>query len=213
MNKKQIVVGIVALFLICVGIMVAQKQITKISKQRLYNSIFSAPTMAERKQLYSNLTPAEKADIWKWDMLLKVKVYELTGTEKGQILTDLSIAFFPDLFDVEKTGGKPTEGDFAQRPEAKRFFEVMGRYSNAFSAEETKTTCAILGNPTDPLAEKALKDKILADASDAPERLVCFCNYDSLCHACSNYCLKAVCEISGEGCGCFWLFACTGACV
>lgn len=212
MNRKQIVVGIVGLFLICVSIIFAQKQVTKISKQKLYNPIFSAPTMAEKKQLYSNLTPAQKADIWKWDMLIKVKEYELTGTEKGKILTDLSAAFFPDLFDVEKTGSKPAEGDFAQRPEAKHFFEIIGRYSNAFSAEESKTICAVLGNPTDPLAEKALKDKIPVSAPDAPERLVCVCSAESFCNSCGNHCYKAVCEISREGCGCFWISQCTGIC-
>lgn len=148
-------------FAVCSAIVGAQRLNSRLLKQKTYNSIFILPTKAERQELYAKLMPTQKAEIWRNDLLVKIKVRESEGTEKGKILHDLSDALFPDLFDADKTRGKPQTGEFAETPEAKRFFEAVGRYTNAFSPEESKLICGILGDPTNPADEESAKDTTL----------------------------------------------------
>lgn len=212
MNKKKFIVCLLAVIAICVGIIGAQKLNNRYLKQKTYNDIFGLPTISERKVGFAKLTPAQKAEIWRGDLLVKMKVHEYEGTEKEKILRDLADALFPDLFDTEKTGGSPQTGEFAETPEAKRFFEAMGRYANTFSFEESKLFCGTLGEPTDPAAEKATKAKALVDGADSPSLIGCDCNYQSYCTSCSNYCQNDRYCSKGDGCGCFWLYPCNGIC-
>jgi hypothetical protein len=212
MNKKKFIVCLLAVIAICGGIVGAQRLNSKYLKQKTYNHIFSLPTIAERKVEFAKLTPAQKAEIWRNDLLVKMKVHGYEGTEKEKILRDLSAALYPDLFDTEKTGGNPQTGEFAETRAAKQFFEVMGRYANAFSPEEAKIFCGILGEPTDPADEKAAKDKGLVDGADSPSLLGCDCNYESYCTWCSNYCQNDRYCNKTDGCGCFWFSRCNGIC-
>ena len=204
MNRKKFIVYLLAVMAICAGIIAAQSINNRLSKEKTYNDIFDLPTIAERKELYTKLTPTQKAEIWRGDLLVKMKVREYEGTEKEKIVRDLAETLFPDLFDTEKTGGGPQDGEFAETPEAKRFFEAMEHFKNTFSPEESKLFCGILGEPTDPAAEKAAKDKALVD--DASSTLGEDCTW------CDNYCQKNGSCVRVDSCGCFWFFKCDGIC-
>ena len=197
---------------ICAGIIGAQRINNRLSKEKIYNDILGLPTIAERKEAFAKLTSAQKAEIWRGDLLVKMKVREYEGTEKEKVLRDLADALFPDLFDTEKTGGSPQAGEFAETPAAKRFLEAMEHFKNTFSPEEARLFCGTLGEPTDPADEKAAKDKVLADGINSPSAKGCDCSIGSYCTWCNNYCQRdRYCE-RVDGCGCFWLSTCDGIC-
>ncbi len=137
----------------------------------------SLPTISERKAEFAKLTPAQKAEIWRNDLSVKRQVYEYDGTKKEKFFRDLGSALSPDLFDKNKTKGSPQTGEFAETPEAKRFFEAMERFKNAFSPEELKLFCGTLGEPTNPEDEKAAKDRALAGDPISPANALSFCGF------------------------------------
>lgn len=214
MSRKKIVAFTLIVLTICLGIVGAQRVNNRLAKQKTFNDLFELPTVSQRKQAYAKLTPELKAEIWRNDLIVKMMVRkQYEGTEKEKILRELANSLFPALFDASKTQGNPQIGDFAETPEAQRFFAAMGRYTNAFSPEETKLFCGTLGEPTNPEAEKVIRDNALfGDGGDPSSLGLCNCSAESFCTSCNSACNRTPLCTKHTDCGCFWLSDRNGLC-